>query len=205
MTRPGGGVGRGGEEERCGYPVGMAGVKKLLRWVEESSALDKAAGALAEVIPPALRRHRVTDLLRGRPLGHPAHPAVVLLPIGMFAASTVLDLLPGEGRAARALIGLGLASAPAAIATGLAEYTTLDERQRRTAFVHLAANAAATACYLTSFRLRGHGFGVVARAVSVVGLTAVGAGGLLGGHLSYAQGAGVGREPVEPEPAVEPL
>ncbi|MFC6092762.1 DUF2231 domain-containing protein [Saccharothrix lopnurensis] len=179
----------------------MSGVKKLLRWVESSTALDKAAGALAEVIPPALRRHQVTDVLRGRPLGHPAHPAVVLVPIGMFAASTVLDVLPGESRAARALIGLGLVGSPAAIATGLAEYTALDERQRRTAFVHLVANATATACYLTSFRLRGHGFGGVARVVSLVGLTAVGVGGLLGGHLSYAQGAGVGRDRMALGPA----
>lgn len=174
----------------------MAGVKKLLRWVESSPALDKAAGALAEVIPPALRRHQVTDVLRGRPLGHPAHPAVVLLPIGLFAASAVLDVLPGEGRAAKALIGLGLAVAPAAVATGLAEYTTLDERQRRTAFVHLVANATATACYYTSFRLRNHGFAVVGRVASLVGLAAVGTGGLLGGHLAYSQAAGVGREPV---------
>jgi uncharacterized membrane protein len=166
---------------------------RVLRWVEENKALDRAAGALAEAIPSGLRSSRV---LRGGPLGHPAHPAAVLVPLGMYAASNVLDLLPGEGKAARALIGVGLATAPVAIATGLAEYATLDERQRRTAFVHLASNAAANLLYLTSFRLRGHGFGVVGRVVSAAGMGALTAGGLLGGHLAYSQGAGVERERV---------
>ncbi|WP_433269251.1 DUF2231 domain-containing protein [Actinosynnema sp. CS-041913] len=170
----------------------MSRLTRVLRWVEESKGLDRAAGALAEAIPSAIRS---SNLLRGTALGHPAHPAVVLLPIGMFAASSLLDLIPGEGKAAQALIGVGLATAPAAIATGLAEYTTLDEKQRRTAFVHLAANATANVLYLTSFRLRAHGFGVVARAVSAIGLAAIGAGGLLGGHLAYTQAAGVEREP----------
>ncbi|MEU7526653.1 DUF2231 domain-containing protein [Saccharothrix sp. NPDC042600] len=171
----------------------MNRVKRVLRWVEDNKALDRVAGAVAEAIPSGIRSSRP---LRGEPMGHPAHPAAVLLPLGMFAASNVLDLLPGEGKAARALIGIGLATAPVAIATGLAEYATLDERQRRTAFVHLAANAAANLLYLTSFRLRGHGFGVVGRVVSGLGMGVLTAGGLVGGHLAYAQAAGVEREPV---------
>jgi uncharacterized membrane protein len=142
--------------------------------------LDKAAGAFAEVVPAALRRREVTGLLNVRAWGKPVHPAVVALPIGLYAASAALDLMPGSSKAARAMIGAGLAAAPVALATELAEYGTLDERQRRTAFVQLAANAAADVCYLTSFRLRGHGFGVVARAVSGLGLAALAAGGLLG-------------------------
>ncbi|WP_367131724.1 DUF2231 domain-containing protein [Saccharothrix sp. HUAS TT1] len=158
----------------------MAGVQRALRWVRTSPAVGKAAGALAEAVPAALRRREVTDLLRARALGRPVHPAVVALPIGLYAASAALDVMPGGSKAARAFIGAGLAVAPAALTAELAEYGTLPEEQRRTAFVQLAANAAATACYLTSFRLRGHGFGLVARAVSAVGLAALGAGGLLG-------------------------
>ncbi|RKT52893.1 DUF2231 domain-containing protein [Saccharothrix australiensis] len=172
----------------------MSRLTRILRRIEESRGLDRAAGALAEAIPSSIRGSR---LLRGEPLGHPAHPVAVMLPIGLYSASALLDLAPGEGRAAKALIGVGLATAPVAIASGLAEYATLDERQRRTAFVHLAANAAANVLYLTSFRLRAHGFGVVARAVSTLGLAALGAGGLLGGHLAYSQAAGVEREPVQ--------
>ncbi|MFD0203058.1 MULTISPECIES: hypothetical protein [Saccharothrix] len=158
----------------------MSGVQRAFRWVRTSPAVDKAAGALAEAVPAALRRREVTGLLRARALGRPVHPAVVALPIGLYAASAALDLMPGSAKAARTMIGAGLAVAPAALATELAEYGTLDEKQRRTAFVQLTALAAANVCYLTSFRLRGHGFGVVARAVSALGLTALGAGGLLG-------------------------
>lgn len=174
----------------------MSGLKRLLKRIENSTALDRPAGVLAELLPPALRNHQVTDVLRGRWLGHPVHPAIVLVPISMYSASAVLDLVPGESTAARGLIGMGLLATPAAVATGLAEYTTLDQRQRRTALVHLTANALASTCYLTSFRLRGDGYQVVGRLISLVGLGLIGAGGLLGGHLSYSQSAGVNREPV---------
>jgi uncharacterized membrane protein len=174
----------------------MSALKRLLKRIESSQALDRPAGVVAELLPAALRAHPVVDVLRGRFLGHPVHPVLVLLPISMYTASAVLDVVPGEGGASRGLIGVGLAATPAAVASGLAEYTTLDERQRRTALVHLASNALATVAYLTSFRLRGDGYHVVGRAVGAVGLGLVGLGGLLGGHLSYAQGAGVRREPV---------
>jgi uncharacterized membrane protein len=174
----------------------MPGLKQLLKRIENSTALDRPAGVLAELLPAVLRGKQVNDLLRGRWLGHPVHPAVVLLPISMYSASAVLDLVPGESGAARGLIGIGLAATPAAVATGLAEYTTLDQRQRRVALVHLAANALASTCYLTSFRLRGDGYQVVGRLVAFAGLGLVGASGLLGGHLGYAQSAGVNREPV---------
>ncbi|TQM80779.1 hypothetical protein FHX81_3127 [Saccharothrix saharensis] len=174
----------------------MGGVQKVITWVRTSPAVDKAAGALAEAVPAALRRREVTDLLGARALGRPVHPAVVALPIGLYAASAALDLMPGSAKAARAVIGAGLAVAPAALATELAEYGTLDEKQRRTAFVQLAANAAANVCYLTSFRLRGHGFGVVARAVSALGLAALGAGGLLGVRPADTKPLGGVREPV---------
>ncbi|PSL56880.1 hypothetical protein B0I31_103640 [Saccharothrix carnea] len=174
----------------------MSGVQRVFRWVRTSPAVDKAAGALAEAVPAALRRREVTDLLRARALGRPVHPAVVALPIGLYAASAALDLMPGSAKAARTMIGAGLAVAPAALATELAEYGTLDEGQRRTAFVQLAALAAANVCYLTSFRLRGHGFGVVARAVSALGLTALGAGGLLGVRTADPRPPKGVREPV---------
>ncbi|WP_143532460.1 DUF2231 domain-containing protein [Saccharothrix sp. ALI-22-I] len=167
-----------------------------------SPAVDKAAGALAEVVPAALRRREVTGLLGKRAWGRPVHPAVVVLPIGLYAASAALDLMPGGSRAARVAIGAGLAVAPASLATELAEYGTLDEKQRRAAFVQLVANAAADVCYLTSFRLRGHGFGVVARGVSALGLAALGAGGLLGGggllgaRPGYSTASASVREPV---------
>ncbi|MFD1149188.1 DUF2231 domain-containing protein [Saccharothrix hoggarensis] len=182
----------------------MSGVQKAFRWVRTSPALDKAAGALAEAVPAALRRREVTELLRARALGRPVHPAVVALPIGLYAASAALDLMPGGNRAARTLIGAGLAMAPASLATELAEYGTLGEKERRTAFVQLTANAAATVCYLTSFRLRGHGFGVVARAVSALGLAALGAGGLLGVPPTRATTAAASPTAVPSTPSTAP-
>jgi hypothetical protein len=179
-----------GLQSKAGTRSGSGAYRAAARWVRSSPAVDRAAGALAEAVPAALRRREVTGLLGKRVAGRPVHPAVVAVPIGLYAASAALDLMPGGGKAARAVIGAGLAVAPVALATELAEYGTLGGEQRRSAFVQLAANVTADVCYLTSFRLRGHGFGVVARAVSAFGLAALGAGGLLGagGVLGGARG-----------------
>ncbi|MCP2170400.1 DUF2231 domain-containing protein [Goodfellowiella coeruleoviolacea] len=169
----------------------MSALRRVLRRIEHDSDLDRVAGPLAELLPAVFRRHPVADVLRGSWLGHPAHPAVVLAPAGIWIASAVLDCLPGQGTAARRLIGVGLLTVPAAVATGLAEYTTLNTSQRRTAVVHVSANTLAACCYLLSHRLRGRDRQWAGRLLGMVGLAAVGLGGLLGGHLSYVQGAGV--------------
>jgi uncharacterized membrane protein len=174
----------------------MSALTKLLKKIENTDALDRAAAAVSELLPSALRQHPVVDVLRGKPLGHPAHPAVVLLPIGLYLSSALLDVVPGQGGAARGLVGAGLATTPVAVATGLAEWTTLDQRQQRTAVVHLTANALASTCYLASFVLRGRGRPLSGRLAGLAGASLIGVGGLIGGHLSYSQGAGVRREPV---------
>jgi hypothetical protein len=161
-------------------------IHSLLRRAEELRALDGAGVALTRIVrrvPAGLRR-----VLRGEWLGHPAHPIVVTLPIGAWSSALVLDLLPGNRDAARRLIGLGLLAVPSAVALGLADYAELDARQRRVGVVHAAANAVAAVFFTASYLNRAH-----TRSWGLLGLTAVGAGGALGGHLAYAQGAGVHR------------
>jgi hypothetical protein len=159
-------------------------IHKLLRRAEDVNALDGAGVALMRAVrrvPPGLRR-----VLRGEWLGHPAHPIVVTVPIGAWVSAAVLDLTPGTRDAARRLVGFGLLVSPAAVALGLADYAELDARQRRVAMVHAATNAAASAFFTASYLTRGRLWGLL-------GLAALGAGGALGGHLAYAQGAGVHR------------
>jgi hypothetical protein len=91
------------------------------------------------------------------------------------------------------MVAIGLLMTPPSVIAGLADYSELDRIQRRVATVHAGANAAASACFLTSYVHRVRGRHLDGAAWTLAGVTLVGVGGALGGHLSYALGAGVGR------------
>jgi uncharacterized membrane protein len=116
----------------------------------------------------------------------------VTVPLGAWTGAVVLDL--GGGRtAARRLVGLGLWTLPLAIAAGLADYADLTATQRRVGVLHAATNGAAAALFAASYAYRRRGTQVKGIALSAAGLAVTGVGGALGGHLAYAQGAGVYR------------
>ncbi|MEV5712574.1 DUF2231 domain-containing protein [Amycolatopsis mediterranei] len=163
---------------------------RALRKAEDAQALDAPATGLAR-LPGGLAESRVTRQLRGHGLGHPVHPLAVTLPIGAWLCSAVFDVLPDGRDTARRLVATGLLAAPAAIVLGLADYSGLDVRQRRVGLVHAAANAAATALFGASYLARRGGRD--GRLLGALGLAVTSVGGALGGHLAYAQGAGVFR------------
>ena len=81
-------------------------------------------------------------------------------------------------------------SALPAVVSGYADWSQLHEQQLRIGLVHASANALAEGCYVVSLghRLRGRrGRG---KAWALAGLSIVGFGGLLGGHLAYRQASG---------------
>jgi uncharacterized membrane protein len=170
----------------------VAAPHRLLAAVERARRLDTPA----ELVAQPLRRlfgGRMGRTLRGRELGHPLHPLAVTLPIGAWLCSSLLDFLPGSETAARRLVAVGLAATPATVVLGAADYSGLDTRQRRVGLVHAAANVTAAAVFATSYSARVRGRPAAARILNVAGLLLLSAGGALGGHLSYAQGAGVFR------------
>lgn len=166
---------------------------KLLRRAEDFRAADGAAASLATAVRKALRGSRADGALRGSWLGHPLHPLMVTVPIGAYVCAAVLDFAPGNRDAARKLIGIGLAATPPAVLLGLADYAELDQRQRRVGVLHAVSNTAAAALFTGSYLSRRRGAHGRGKLLGMLGLTAMGAGGALGGHLSYAQGAGVFR------------
>jgi nitrite reductase/ring-hydroxylating ferredoxin subunit/uncharacterized membrane protein len=169
----------------------------LAERLEHAGALDRATAALTGAVRGALRRRGTADLLHGVPLGQPAHPPLVQLPIGCWASAALLDLLPGTSRAARLLIAAGIAGAAPAAAAGLADWSELHREQQRVGFVHAASGAMATALYSASLLARAAGRDREGKLLSFGGLTAAAAGGYLGGHLAFRMGAGASHaEPV---------
>ncbi|MEV8590721.1 Rieske (2Fe-2S) protein [Streptomyces sp. NPDC051180] len=168
---------------------GPGRVLSAMERLETSTRLDGAADA-ARAAVRALPLGRARDVLHGRWLGHPVHPLLVQVPIGAWLSAAVLDLLPGERRAARFLIGVGLAGAVPAAVSGWADWAETRRPQLRVGLVHAAAGAAGVALYGTSFVARCRGRHWRGKAWAFCGLAAVGVGGAIGGHLAYRQGAG---------------
>lgn len=165
-------------------------LSSLLRSAEGLRALDRPAAAVARAVRSVFRDPRLDGLVRGAWLGHPVHPVLVTLPIGAWVSAAVLDIGFGQETAARRLQALGLVATPPTVVTGLADFSELDTEQRRVGVVHAASNAVSAACVLLSCLTSNK---VAARALHFGGLAATVAGGALGGHLAYAQGAGVRR------------
>lgn len=166
-------------------------LRRLLNRLEQAASLDRFADPLQSAVTTAVRPQRLRDFLHGVWLGHPLHPVLVQLPVGAFMSAGVLDLLPGQRRAATTLVGVGVASSLPAAAAGLTDWSSLAPEQRRVGLVHAAGNTVALGCYVASLVARARGRHLAGRALGYAGLSAAGASAYLGGHLSYKEGAGV--------------
>ncbi|SEL01025.1 DUF2231 domain-containing protein [Rhodococcus maanshanensis] len=161
-------------------------VRELLGVPESVDALDRISVPLQQRVGGILDNGPAAGLLRGSWLGHPVHPMAVTVPVGAWTAAVVLETVLRDHRAARRLIGLGLAGAPLAVATGWADWAVRDDTDRRAGLVHAVGNTMAASAMLVSFRLRKRGPSVRAEAWSWAGLAAAAASGALGGHIAFA-------------------
>ncbi|MEV6796975.1 Rieske 2Fe-2S domain-containing protein [Micromonospora rifamycinica] len=166
-------------------------MRALMTKLEQATALDRAGDWLQRAVQATLRPQRVRDLLHGVFLGHPLHPAMVQVPVGAWISAAVVDLLPGQRRAATTLVALGTVSAVPAAVAGLNDWAELSRDQRRVGLVHAAANTVGLTLYAGSLAARLTGRHGVGRALAYLGLGAASAGAYLGGHLAYKQGAQV--------------
>ncbi|MDQ1537808.1 MAG: hypothetical protein QOE58_2201 [Actinomycetota bacterium] len=158
----------------------------LMKRLENESRLDWVISKVAPVVDGLIASKEARGLLQGRPLGHAAHPLLTDLPLGLWTATNVLDLLPlpGSRQSAQRLLSLGLVSAPVVFITGWAEWREAETREQRVGLVHAVLNASGLALYALSLRSRRrdrHGEGVV---LALGGSVAVAAAGYLGGHLT---------------------
>ncbi|GAA2097790.1 hypothetical protein GCM10009801_68430 [Streptomyces albiaxialis] len=163
----------------------LAKIEKL----ESAAALDRFAAPLRTGIKALPLGRPVREALHGGWQGHAAHPVFVQVPIGTWTSAALLDLWGRDARAARLLVATGLAAGAPAALSGAVDYAEQFPEHQRVGVVHAAANVTAVALYTASLIARrrpGRG-----RLLGLAGLTVATAGGFLGGHLAYRQGAGV--------------
>ncbi|MGN6032528.1 MAG: Rieske 2Fe-2S domain-containing protein [Thermomicrobiales bacterium] len=166
--------------------------------------LDEAAERIHAVWDPLLGEDGPTPLknaLYGTWLGHPLHPAVTDVPLGLWSASALLDAA-GMERGADITLKAGTLGAVAAAATGVAQWHDLqnDEGPRRLGTLHATLNGGATVLYGLSWVLRDNGSRRAGVLASIAGLGLAGLAASMGGDLSYRLGVGVSRVAFEESP-----
>ena len=134
--------------------------------------------------------------------GHPIHPMLVPLPIGLFLFSVVCDigsLWNGTNTAwstvALYTLGGGIVGALLAAVFGLIDLLSLEPSPaKRIGIWHMVINLALVALFAASFWLRIDG--VTSRlpfVLSIVGVVLLTISGWLGGHMVFVHGVAVGR------------
>ncbi|HEX2101564.1 MAG TPA: DUF2231 domain-containing protein, partial [Candidatus Synoicihabitans sp.] len=152
---------------------------------------------------------KLLDFLQGKWLGHPLHPAIVHVPIGLWTVAAAADLAVWGGLWPETLphlafyaVGLGVAAALLAIPTGAADWAAIKPEKPawRLTLYHLVLNLTATVLWTVNFGLRlgtepagavVHGWIV---ATSLAGAALVWVGGYLGSLLVFDHGIGVARQ-----------
>jgi nitrite reductase/ring-hydroxylating ferredoxin subunit/uncharacterized membrane protein len=169
--------------------------------IEGLEQLDEVASGIRSVVQKLVRPSQVRRLLSGTDLGHPVHPVLVQLPIGLWTSVWVLDLMGlGKTKAARSLVGIGVLSALPAAASGLSDWADTDEAEARVGMVHAACNSIALLCFSVSWwRRRDAAHSGIFWSTS--GGVLATAGGFLGGHLAYSLGVGVDTNAFDTGPA----
>ncbi|MFM9275913.1 Rieske 2Fe-2S domain-containing protein [Pseudarthrobacter sp. NKDBFgelt] len=164
---------------------------ELVTRLEDAEWLDPISKKVRKVVKRAIRPKWARDVLHGVPIGHPVHPLAVQVPMGAWISAAVLDALPGNDKASALLIGVGTGAAVPSAVAGFTDWTQLHPQQQRVGLVHAAANITATGLYAASLVARARGSRGGGKVLAYLGLAVVGAGGFLGGHLTYRQAAGV--------------
>lgn len=171
----------------------------VIRSLEGASALDPLVHAArplmrAVTASPAVRDalRGVCDALRGVCGGHALHPILVQVPLGTWMSALLLDATGAddEGRGAQLLTAVGTLAAVPAVATGWAELAGTGRREQRIGVVHAGANAAGVALEAASLLVRRSGRRGLALGLSLGGMSVLGIGGYLGGHLTVVRGVG---------------
>jgi nitrite reductase/ring-hydroxylating ferredoxin subunit/uncharacterized membrane protein len=164
--------------------------------LERSRFLDRTGKLLTNAFARVVRPGGLKDLLSGTWLGHPVHPILTDVPIGVWTAAMAFDVVGGKRsrRASDSLIGLGIVAAVPTAVTGLSELAdTSDRKERSLAAAHAIGNVTAVLLYSFSYLARKRGRRGAGILYSTTGWGTLLASGFLGGHLAFRKGVGVDR------------
>jgi nitrite reductase/ring-hydroxylating ferredoxin subunit len=158
--------------------------------------LDTVADGLQPAVQGILSRSpALRDLLDGRWLGAPLHPALTDVPLGAWTAAALLDLRDSEdgGGAADGALAVGVLAALPTALTGLSDWSTLRGEQRRIGSLHAVLNSVGLSLAVASLACRAANRRGVGRSLSLAGLLATLTAAHLGGQLSFGLGVRVNR------------
>lgn len=141
--------------------------------------------------------------------GHPIHPMLVAIPIGLWIFSLVSDIIraaslggPVWSDIAFVTMAGGLVGALLAALPGLVDFAYLhDARTKRIGQYHMVINLTVVALYAVNLWLRSRpGQGLeVPMALSVVAVVGLAVSGWLGGELVFRHGVSVAPQHDSPE------
>ncbi|MCM2277745.1 MAG: DUF2231 domain-containing protein [Oligoflexia bacterium] len=147
----------------------------------------------------------IKEFLQGRFMKHPLHPLLVHIPVGLWVASFVSDIVymangsPNFAILSYFCILFGLIGAAIAVPAGMADYLSIpaETHPKRIATTHLMLNVIVTVLFLINFLSR-RGLeegvpGMITRGQFILTLFSIvllGISGYLGGLLVYDHGIG---------------
>jgi uncharacterized membrane protein len=150
------------------------------------------------------------DLLQGKWLGHPLHPILVHIPVALWPAAFVFDLLSRFGVGGNAMvlfrtstyaILVGLVVAVPAVATGIADWSGI-KRERpawKIGLIHMLLNIGVVLLQVVNLTLRwgsqdqAAAVGTTPLLLSAAATLGLLVSGYLGGRLVYDYGISVAR------------
>lgn len=168
-------------------------LERVVGRIETTNWLGRWSEVVHPVVKKLIGRGKRQDLLTGRWLGHPAHPAGVVLPMSCWFAASLLDVAGGRSaqRSAQRLVGAGVVAALPVSATGAADWLYTGDAEQRVGTAHAILNNAAMALFAGSWWARRRGRRPLGVALGLTGTAVTGSASFLGGHLTYRRGVGV--------------
>jgi len=180
----------------------------FIELVQDLPALDAVAHTVQPVVKDAILSSpngpAIKKTLHGSWLGHALHPVLTDFPIGAWTMAALFDAISGLNRpfaaaAADFCVAAGVVTAVPTAVTGLNDWSELFGRPARIGVAHAACNAAATTLYAGSLIARRTNRPLGVR-LAYCGFGLMMLGGLLGGHLVFAQEIGVNRSAAQELP-----
>ena len=180
----------------------------FIELIQDLPIFDSVANAVQPAVKKAVldspNGPAIKKALHGAWLGHALHPVLTDFPIGAWTMAAFFDAIAGDDRpyaapAADLCVAVGVASAVPTALTGLNDWSELFGRPARVGVAHALCNAAATTLYASSLiaRRTNRPLGVQ---LAYCGFGVMMLGGLLGGHLVFAQQVGANRSAAQELP-----